>query len=177
MKTRNLIGVAGVVLCFFLSGYVTSPSVPSPPIRIPFAVHKAGSKVDVTFLVREDYKFLFALEYLYRNDDLKVKERIRELAGTGQSDASGHHVDTGIPVYLKFRLVQINGETGTEKIIHDEELSAHDPRSWGHESIDKRIVSIPLSVGYFRVSVENLRDVPELSDIAVNFELIEDYRK
>lgn len=174
MKVRHILGVAGIALSFLLSG--CTPSLPSPPMRIPFAVHKAGSKVEATFLIRKEVTYLFALEYLYRSDDLNVKEYIQKLAGTGQSDASGRYINTGIPVYLKFKLVQINNDTGREKVLYDEELSEHPRRSWDHQSLDKRIAVIPLSTGYYRVSVENLRDVPELSNIAVNFELIEDYR-
>lgn len=177
MKTGKLIGVAGVVLCFFLSGYIPPPSLPSPPIHIPIAVHKAGSKAETTFLIREDSRYFFALEYLYRSDDLNVRNYIRELAGTGQSDATGRYINTGIPVYLNFKLVQINSETGTEKILQHQELSEHPVFSMGHESLDKRIAIVPLTAGYYRVSVENLREVPELSGIAANLKLIEHRRK
>lgn len=176
-KAHNIPGIASIVFSLVLSGCTPPPSLPSPPMRIPFAVHQAGSKVETTFLIRKEVNYFFALEYLFPSDDLKLSERIRDLAGTGQSDASGRYINTGIPVYLKFKLVQINSDTGTEKILHDEELSEHPRRSWNHQSLDKRIAVIPLSTGYYRVSVENLRDVPELSDIAVNFKLKEFSRK
>lgn len=50
-------------------------------------------------------------------------------------------------------------------------------RCYRQQSPDKRITIIPLTVGYYRVSAENLRDVPELSGIAVNFKLIKHHRK
>ena len=177
METPKIPGIASSFISLLLSGCVPPPSLPSPPIHIPIAVHKAGSKVETTFLIREDSRYFFALEYLYRSDDLEIQKKIDELAGTGQSDDAGRYINTGIPVYLKFKLVRINSEAGTEKILQEQELSEHPVFTMRHESLDKRIAIIPLTVGYYRGSAENLRDVPELSGIAVNFKLIKHHRK
>ncbi len=171
MTAKKNIGMTGMLLSFLLSGCTPAPSLPTPPINLPITLHKAGSKVETTFLVLKSAKYLFALEYLYHSLENTHRNNIHVLADTDDDD--GQSLDKGIPVHLRFQLRHIDSEQGAGHIVRDEELSAHPIRSENHVGVTKAINDIELASGYYRVSVETFRDEPRLAKTAVSFKVIE----
>lgn len=177
MTAKKIITATCLLLSAFLTGCSPAPALPSPPLSLPFAVHKAGSKIETTFLIRENRTYLFALEYRYEPGNKEKNELIDKFAGRKKRDANGNYVSMLVPIDLRLKLMRISLENGTEQVLHDKEFSEHQPDSKSADSLIRGIAYIPLDIGYYRIDIENLRDAPELAEIAVNFTLIEFYRK
>jgi hypothetical protein len=133
---------------------------PKPPIEIPFEVHKAGAKVETEIRVVEHREYIFDLEFKFKENDSEDRARVKKLVGDDYQLKNG---DPGIHIPLRFKITSINA-AGETPIFEKEILDPQDLRlkSWGGNNFDKLIAYFVLKPGLYRVSLESLKDIPEL---------------
>lgn len=139
------------------------------PTSWPFEVQKAGNKVEVEFEAVEHRGYLFDLRLMYKEGDREDGERVRKLAGRYEKDNNGKLLEPGVPILLRIKIDEID-DTGVKPML-DQEISELRTTSHGANSFDKRITEVPLKPGRYRISVESLKDVPELFGTPVIFSI------
>lgn len=139
------------------------------PSSWPFEVQKAGNKVEIEYRAVEHRGYLFDLRLMYKEGDREDRERVRKLAGRYEKDNSGKLIEPGVPILLRFKISVI--DASGERLILDQEISELRKTSHGADSFNKRIIEVPLKPGRYRISVESLKDVPELFETPVIFSI------
>lgn len=142
---------------------------PKPPINLPFEVQKSGSRVETEMRIVEEKEYRFALLLLYKKDAMADFERVRKLAGYSDLDKFGKLLRPGVPVLLKFKINII--DSAGERLMLEQDVSELRTTSMGSGQFNKQIVYLVLKPGHYRVSVESLRDVPELIGTPVEFQI------
>ncbi len=145
----------------WLSGCAQTGQLPKPPISLPFEIQKAGSRVEMDIRIVSAIEYRFSLLYLYNQNDPLDIQRVRKLAGYANLDKPG------VPVLLRLniRLVDSTGK----KLILEQDVSDIRVVAAGAGSYTKKIIYLNLAPGHYRVSIESLKDVPELIGTPVEF--------
>lgn len=150
-----LLGV--LILLPWFSACAQNTLPPKPPLILPFAVQKAGNKVETDLRIVEENEYIFSLRFGFKKGDRADRTRVKKLVGDDYQDKYG---DPGVPTPLRLKISVI--EPAGERVAVEKEVSDLRLRSWGGDSFDKHIDYIQLKPGLYRVSVENLQDAPEL---------------
>lgn len=139
--------------------------LPTPPISLPFELQKAGAKIETAFRIEEDRKYSFELGF--RFNDQSDRKRVAKLVGHPKQEA------VGIPIQLRIRVTRI--AVAEEIVMLNKEISDPTLTGFSADQFIKNIVSIHMSPGYYRVSVESLKDVPELQGTQIEFAIVRAY--
>lgn len=143
---------------------------PQPPINLPFEVQKAGSRVETEMRIVEEKGYWFSLLLRYKQDDMADAERVRKLAGYSDLDKDNKLLRPGVSTPLRFKMHIIDG--AGERLMLEQEISELRTTSYGSGRYTKQIISpLVLKPGRYRVSVESLKDVPELIGTPVEFSI------
>ncbi len=141
---------------------------PKPPLIVPFEAQKAGSTFMTELRVVEHryYEFTILLK-LKEGATMEDARSLSELAGWFGRDGSGKLRKPGIsiPVKLKVRVIDAAGE----RTIYDKEIYEEEVQGGGGAGIEKLIDSIELRPGRYRINIESLKDIPELTGYPINF--------
>lgn len=172
MKSKRLF-IAILVLFPWLSACANGVQAPRPPLNLPFAVQKAGSKLETELRIVEGRSYSFTLRFMYKENDHADFVRVRALAGSHKRDMTGKLIDPGVPILLKLVINQVDAQGSN--LLFAREISEQALYSLGGDSHNKKIADIPLDAGYYRVSIESLRDVPELEGTKINFVIVTTY--
>ena len=158
----KLLFFAILIILPWFSACAKDAQSPKPPIVLPFAVEKAGNKVETEMRIVEHREYTFSLQFSYKEGDQADRARVKRLVGDDMQDKNG---DPGIPTPLKLKVSVIEPAGG--RVIVDKEIQKLRLRSWGGDSFDKHIDYIKLEPGHYRVSIESLQDAPDLTGIPV----------
>jgi len=163
---KMLTVVMAVIFCF--TGCVATG--PRPPIELPFAVHQAGATVMTELRIVDKYKYPFVLRFEYKEKDKADQERVRKLVGSGgRNKWTGKIIDPGIPIPLKLTISII--ELSGERILSEKNVLALGEDAHGinyfERDIDRNQIKIP--PGLYRVTVQSVKDIPELANTKVFF--------
>ena len=155
--TTKLLLLAVLILlpCFSACAQNTLP--PKPPLTLPFAVQKAGNKVETDLRIVEHRPYYFRLRFSFKEHDQDDRARVKKLVGDDYQDKYGA---PGIPTPLRLKVSVI--DPAGERLLVDKDIQDLRLRSWGGDSFSKHIDIIKLKPGIYRVSVESLQDAPEL---------------
>lgn len=153
---------AMIVVLPWLAACADSMPPPKPPISLPFSVEKAGNKVETGLQLAEERYYTFSLKLNYREGDQEDRKRVGALAGNPG-------VDDGIPIPLRLKIALI--DAGGERTIVEKQTSSLELWAWGGHYFVKLIYGEKLAPGRYRVSLENLRDIPELDGVPVTFDI------
>lgn len=140
---------------------------PKPPIKLPFEVQMAGSKVETEMRIVERKQYSFALQFSYREGDQEDRTRVRKLVGSYEKDRNGNLIDAGIPTPLRFKINII--DAAGERPMLEQEIQVLELTSWGGDSFGKIFAFVTLDPGHYRVSVESLKDAPEIVGTTITF--------
>jgi hypothetical protein len=158
-----------MVMFFCFAGCVAAG--PRPPIELPFAVHQAGAMVSTELWIVENgpYKYPFDLKFIFNEKDKKDRERVLKLVGRYERDARGKLRQPGITIPLKLTITII--DSSGERLLLQKEVSVGPCYAYGHNDFLRRIDEdqIKMPPGLYRVTVQNLKDIPELADTKVFF--------
>lgn len=144
-----------------------------PPISLPFAVQKAGSKAGAEVRIIERQTYAFELQYFHKENDQDDRANTWNLAGGSLKDKSGKWVEPGAPLRIKLKIIR-RLERG-EQIQFEEDISNPRLTSWGGNSLDAKLANVLLDPGIYRVSVENLNDAPEFQGAKVSLRIARAY--
>lgn len=156
----------------FLSACKASEDMPKPPLSLPFEIQRAGNKIETKLRVVEHRHYLFNLRLMYKESDQEDRARVRKLAGAYQMDKNGKLIEPGVPIQLRFKINAI--ETAEERpMLEKDILQPEEIRTISHgaDSFNKRFATVILKPGHYKISVESLRDMPELAGTSVLFEI------
>lgn len=135
----------------------------------PFEVQKAGNKIEVEYRAREHRGYYFQIRLGYKKRDQADAERVGKLAGKYAKDRSGNLIEPGVPILLRFKIYTI--DASGEKLLLEQDVSELRTTSAGSGSYSKEIAMVILKPGRYRISVESLKDVPELIGTSVIFSI------
>lgn len=158
------------MLAFFpwVFAYASDMRIPKPPFFVPFEAQKAGSVFTTELRVVEHRHYEFALLWkAKKGTSIEDAKRLIELAGGNSRDKNGKPLSYGIsiPLKLKVSVIELSGD----RIIYDKEIHDEEMLSAGGMGIEKLIDTIELRPGRYRVSIQSLKDIPELAEIPINF--------
>ena len=153
----------------WLSGCANGSQPPKPPIKLPFVVQKAGSKVETEMRIVEEKEYRFSLLFLYKKDDRADGERVRELAGYSDLDMGGKLLRPGVqtPLRLKIHVMDSAGD----RLLLEQDILELRTVAAGSGRYTKQVIYMILKPGQYRVSVESLQDVPELIGTPVELQI------
>lgn len=141
---------------------------PKPPLIVPFEAQKAGSTFTTELQVVEHRNYEFALLLKPKKGaNIEEVKRLIELAEGEPGYKNGKPLSYGISIPLKLKISVI--ESSGEKLIYDKEITKEQMISAGGMGIEKVIDSIELRPGRYRISVQSLKDIPELVSTPITF--------
>lgn len=161
-----------LVVMPFLSACRASDDLPKPPLSLPFEIQKAGNKVEIKLRVVERRHYLFNILLMYKEGDQVDRARVRKLAGAYDMDKSGKLIEPGVPIQLRFKIYSIEAEE-ERTLLENTILQSEEIRTISHSatSFNKQFAVVDLKPGHYRISVESLKDVPELIGTPVMFQI------
>jgi hypothetical protein len=140
---------------------------PRPPIKLFFAVHQSGATVSTELRVVEKHKYPFFLVFMFNEKDRADQERVRKLIGSGgKNKLTGKLVDPGIPIPLKITINVIDS-SGERLFLEKEVLTMGMDSGPAINFFDRKVDLIELLPGLYRVTVQSLKDIPELMNTKV----------
>src|ERR1035437_7872565 len=139
---------------------------PRPPIELPFAVHQAGATVSTELRIVERHKYPFFLVFMFNEKDRADQERVRKLVGYHQKDRHGKFIEPGIPIPSKIT-INIIDSSGERLFLKKEVLTMGMDSGPSINDFDRKVDLIELAPGLYRVTVQGLKDIPELKDTKV----------
>jgi hypothetical protein len=144
---------------------------PRPPIELPFAVHKAGTIVSTELRIPEKGPFVyqFMLKFMHKDSDKADRARVQQLLGSSRHTSYGIFVEPGVQTPLKITLSVI--DSSGEHIFLEKEFSTVGISASGENYFKRQIdlSELKRSPGLYRVTVQSLKDIPELADTKVFF--------
>jgi hypothetical protein len=171
-KSRRALLVAGLALIcgphFPSTGAAMGKSPPTPPLALPFPIHKAGSKIEFDMRIVEDRSYRFLIAFIFKTQE--ERKRVMELVGDPVPgtfrDRNGVLVrlTQGVMVPIHLTVYSI-GKAGTLELLKDERYETQAHERFGAESFDRFIGSVGLSPGVYRVVVQTLKDTPEFARV------------
>lgn len=153
------------------SGKLPEPNDARPrklPLLVPFEAQKAGSIFTAELRVMEHRSYEFAL-LLKAKKGISIEEakRLIKLAGDFGRDKNGKLIRPGISLPLKLRVSAI--ESSGERVVYDKEIHEEEALGAGGMGIEKLIDVIDLRPGRYKVSIQSLKDIPELAETPITF--------
>ncbi|MDA8124878.1 MAG: DUF5625 family protein [Deltaproteobacteria bacterium] len=139
---------------------------PRPPIELPFAIHQAGASVSTELRIVKEQNYPFMLNFMFEENDNADRERVRKLIGYHGKDRQGHFIEPGIQIPLKITINVI--DSVGERLFFEKEVLTMGMHGYGASHFTRKIDSIKLVPGLYRVTVQSLNDVPELVNTIVN---------
>ena len=171
MATNSLCG-AGWRVCIAIGALIVAiacsgnASLMKPPLQVPFAAERNGSKVEVDLVVSEYRSYEFRLRFPYKEDGETDFLRVRKLTGSSEKTRVGKLVDPGVP--LRIRL-EVAGRDSSNARLHYEKISEPTLASYGGGYVTKIIDSVNLKPGHYLVSAESLLDASEFNGAGIQF--------
>jgi len=167
-KSRWLF-VAMLAFLPWLTACAKDAALPQPPINLPFEVQKAGRKVETEMRIDEEKEYRLALLFMYKKGESADFERVGKLAGRYDKDKSGRLIEPGVPIALRLKIFVI--ESSGDRLIFEQDVSELRTTSVGSGQFNKQVAYLILKPGHYHVSIESLKDVPELIGTPVDFQI------
>lgn len=164
VKTRRMISV--LLALFPWTSVWAGSKPPKPPLIVLFAIHKAGTVATTELRIVEHRIYYFDLRLGFKENDPEDKRRVRKLAGGFGRDKNGKLLDPGISIPLKLTINIV--DSSGERLLLEKEIREEEMYAYGTDAYLKKISRIALKPGYYRISVESLEDIPELSKTSVS---------
>lgn len=154
----------------WLTACADSTQLPKPPLSLPFTIQKAGNKVETGLRLDEERYYSFSLRLYYRENDEEDRKRVRKLVGDATLGVNGKFIEPGIPIPLRLKINLVDLATG-ERTIVEKKISELELWEHGNGYFSKLVYAAKLKPGGYRISVESVKDMPELEGIPVTFEI------
>ena len=160
------LAIALMMILPWISACTDKTQPPTPPLTLPFEAQKAGSKVETELLVVDHREYSLSLRFGFKENNEEDRARVKKLVGDDEQSKNG---DPGIPTPLRIKIREI--DASGEKPLLEQDIPVLRLRSWGGSGFDKHIAYVMLKPGHYRVSVESLKDAPELVGTPLSFSI------
>lgn len=169
--------LTAIVLLFCISGCAAPTRysmAPEPPVTLPFAVHKAGATVSTDLRITKNlpnggpYAYISTLHFKFKKNDGIDQERVRRLIWKRHEFGKTLYPTVeSIPLIFKVSAID---PSGGETIISEKNIYLGDESGHGGTYFSRYVgKSIRLYAGLYRVTIQSLRDIPELAETFVTF--------
>ncbi len=133
------------------------------PVIVPFPIAEKGRSLVIDIDVREHRVYWLTLRLSFDPNDRVQREKVRTLAGDHGRDSQGNLITPGVKIPLALTIASLSTSSPTlEKEIREEEMYAV-----GADHYTKKVDTVELKPGKYRVSVVTLAASPELSGVPV----------
>lgn len=133
----------------------------------PFEVHKAGAKIATEVHVKKAHHYWFELIFLHNKaDDEAERERVKKLVGSWEKNKDGMSIEPGIPIPLKITISVI--DAAGEHPVTEKEVFVGSVWAGGAGGYRRAIGAIEIPAGHCRITVQSMKDIPELANRKVN---------
>ncbi|MDD5273918.1 MAG: DUF5625 family protein [Methylovulum sp.] len=151
-------GIRLIVWGMFISLFGCSyfDSTPTPPIKIPIALHQAGSVAEADIEIEQDDGITFLLVF-FINDQPGHRDHLLDFLGRSRKD--------GAEVPLKIRVTKY--ATPKNSVILDRTYLLNQGFGVAAKYFDKTIDSLNISAGKYRIRIETIEAFPQLLDTQV----------
>lgn len=133
------------------------------PISVPFAVHKAGTRLTCEVVIEDEGGYGVYLSYL-NNGTKEDSKRVLRIADGYKYDASSDvwiDMGEGGPMIVRYILKSLD----SGQILRDEVIEHPDIWSWDGERRNAVLGAFSLLPGRYEVTIESLKDVPEMATV------------
>lgn len=142
---------------------------PIPTVSFPLDVSRAGTEIDVLVKIT-DIRF-YEFELTFRPASVSDMQSLREITGEGSRWPDGKYAKPGVAIPLRVTVADEGHAPFYEQTIDTQGVS-----SWGYMEIARSAGGARLRPGLYRFKVTTLEDIPELSDVKVDFTITWDAR-
>lgn len=163
---RLLLAIISILVCLT----ACEEEGPKPPTKFPFPVHKEGATVTTEMKIKKAHHYWFELTFLHNKaDDDAERERLKKLVGSWQKNHEGESMEPGIPIPIKIT-VSVIDSSGVRNVF-EKELLVGSVWSGGVGGWNRAIGAIEIPAGYSRITVQSMKDIPELANREVVLEI------
>lgn len=164
-----------ILSCILLGATFVScqPSLPTPPVKVPFGLGKGGESVEFDFRVKDTYGYVVGLDFLFKDikefQDKQAREALIDQLGA-RFAADGSIPFVRVPITLRIRVNSIDVEGPPVNFDHttDQIGFTYASKEFASKQIHMRINAQKLQPGTYRIRVDNLYSVPQFADRSVN---------
>ncbi len=135
-----------------------SNSAPTPPLKIPIALHQAGTVLETEVEIEQDDRVTLQLKF-FVNDQAGDRDRLLAFVGSFGKP--------GTPIPLKVQLlkrVAPKDEVVLEKTYITSELAGI-----ATDFLDRKIAELSIASGTYLIRLETIEAFPQLSETKVQF--------
>ncbi len=137
---------------------------PTPPIKIPIALHKAGSVAETEVRIAQDDRIALEL-WFFVNDQPGDRDRLLDFLG--RRAGIGVSVPQAVTVPLKIKIIKLSN---TEKsVVLDKTYSTTGLSGISQPQLSRLIDELSIKSGTYRIQIETIEDFPELLPTPVQF--------
>ena len=145
------------------------PSLPTPPVSVPFGLGKGGESVEFDFRVKDTYGYVVELEFLFKDlkefeDDQTRKALIDQLGARFSADGSIPFVRVPITLRIRVNSIDVEGPPVNFDYTTDQIGFTVASKEFASKQVQMRINDQKLQPGIYRIRVENLHPVPQFAD-------------
>lgn len=139
------------------------------PISVPFAVEKAGTRLTCEVIIEDEGGYGVYLSY-FHNSSREDRDRVLRIAG-GYEYSKSMNVwqdeGRGGPMIVRYILKSLD----SGQILRDEVIEHPRIQFWDAERKDAVLDAFDLTPGRYEVTVESLKDVPEMATVRTDLKV------
>ena len=156
------------------------PSLPTPPVKVPFGLGKGGESVEFDFRVTDTSGYVVELEFLFKETEGLDNPSARKafMYQLGARFAANESTPVArVPITLQIRVnsIDVNGPPVNFEHITDQLEFTSAYKEFVPTRIKMLINNQPLQPGSYHIRVENLYPVPQFSDRKVRLAIHYDH--
>ena len=170
MIFRNLLRILScITLALGIAACYGAPSLPQPPLTLPFDTQTVGFKIGADIRVVDFHTYIVSFRLGFKEGDPLSRAKVRKLVGEVDKDKYGNLLIPGIPISIRIRIVANQPsdlETKFEKIFEAQRMNG-----CSAEHCYSEIVGVKLKPGRYRIEFENIKKIPELRDVPLDLSI------
>jgi hypothetical protein len=146
--------------------------LPAAHVDVPFQAGVKGSMVDAQFHVSRADGYTLYLNLDFKEGDADDRDRVRKLVGSSGYDGTGpgaRQIDPGLSIPVRLSVGRV--DAGKTWSVLDDVFTDHRLEGYSATDYSKIITEVRLERGDYRVRIEALADIPELSGRPVHFDI------
>ena len=155
-----LVGTLFAIGLLLIAGCTDSKKLQKLPMVVPFDTQSAGFKIDTTVQVTDHNAYEFGFKLGFREGDEADRKRVLKLAGDPRRDKAGKLIGPGVSIPVRLRISSVNPSdlehTFEKEFVEVQQTAVSDT------DVYAEITTVRLKRGTYRVTVENLKVIPEL---------------
>ena len=148
------------------------PSLPTPPVKVPFGLGKGGESVEFDFRVKDASGYVVELEFLFKETEgldnpIARKELMYQLGARFAANESTPVARVPITLRIRVNSIDVNGPPVNFDHTTDQLEFTSAYKEFAPTRVKMRINNQSLQPGTYHIRVDNLHPVPQFSGRSV----------